>query len=144
MPPWRRVLALLSVIVILALRIEPQLIQIPFLDRKPLAAFFARRPDRLWPAYPRFIEGVRALTRDGDSIALIAPTLDWDKGYSYAYYRASYLLPGREVLPVADSSGGLHPENFRRARYVAVWGRDLPPGHNTIVWRGDGGVLLRR
>src|SRR5437016_6810656 len=26
-----------------------------------------------------------------------------DSGYSYAFYRASYFLPGREVLPVGSS-----------------------------------------
>ena len=140
----RRVLGIVAVLTIVALSLELRFIQLPFLDRKALAAYFAARPDRLWRSYPRFLDDVRALTRDGDSIALILPTLDWEKGYSYGYYRASYFLAGREVLPVADSRGALHPENFRRAQYVAVWGRELPPGRNTVVWRGDGGVLLRR
>jgi hypothetical protein len=144
MPSWRRVLALIAVIVILALRVEPRYIQLPFLDRKPIAKAFEVRPDRLWPDYPRFLEGVRARTRNGDAIALIVPTLDWENGYSYAYYRASYFLAGREVLPVADSDGRLHPENFQRAMYAAVWGREIPAGRATVVWRGHGGALLRR
>ena len=114
------------------------------IDREPLRKYFASRPDRLWRQYPVFLEAVRERTQNGDSIALIAPTLDWENGYSYAYYRSSYFLAGREVLPVADSRGGLHPENFRRARYVAVWGREMPPGHRTVVWQGYGGVLLRQ
>jgi hypothetical protein len=144
MPLWRRVLALLTFITILGLRIEPQFLQLPFLDRKPLSAHLTARPDRLWPRFPRFLEAVRARTASGDSIALIAPTLDWNNGYSYAYYRASYFLAGREVLPLSMSDGSLHPENYHRATYVAVWGRELPPGHHTVVWRGEGGALLRR
>lgn len=144
MPSWRRVLALIAVIVIVALRLELRYIQLPFLDRTLIAKAFEIRPDRLWPEYPRFLEGVRARTQNGDAVALIAPTLDWENGYSYAYYRASYFLAGREVLPVADSEGRLHPENFRRAKYAAVWGREMPPGRATVVWRGHGGMLLLR
>lgn len=144
MPPWRRTLALVAVLAIFALRIDRQLLILPFLDRAPIQAAFASRADRLWPQFPVFIEGVRARTQNGDAIALVTPTLDWDEGYSYAYYRASYLLAGREVLPLAMSDRSLHPENFRRAKYVAVWGTPFPTGRSTIVWQGDGGVLLRR
>ncbi len=140
----RRILALITFNIILALRIEPQFLQLPFLDGRPLAATFTTRPDRLWPQFPRFLQGVRARTQSGDSIALVAPTLDWENGYSYAYYRASYFLTGREVLPLSGSDGRLHPENYQRAAYVAIWGRELPPGRKTIVWQGEGGALLRR
>jgi len=144
MPSWRRVLALIAVIVILALGVEPRYLQLPFLQRKPIAAAFEIRPDRLWPEYPRFLEEVRARTQNGDTIALIVPSLEWENGYSYGYYRASYFLAGREVLPVADSEGRLHPENFRGAKYSAIWGREMPPGRPTVVWRGHGGMLLLR
>ena len=144
MPLWRRVLALLVVSIIVALSIELRFLKLPFLDRKPIGEAFRRRPDRLWPQFPLFLEGVRAHTRNGDSIALIVPTLDWENGYSYAYYRASYILAGREVLPVADSEKRLHPENFRRARYVAVWGGSLPGGRRVVEWQGEGGTLLRQ
>lgn len=144
MPLWRRTLALLAVLAIFAFRIDQQILILPFMHRGPIAAVFALRADRLWPQFPVFINAVRARTQNGDSIALIAPTFDWDRGYSYAYYRASYLLAGREVLPLAMSDGSLHPENFRRAKYIAVWGTAFPQGHSTVVWKGDGGMLLRR
>jgi hypothetical protein len=140
----RRILGIVAVVTLLALLVEPRYIQLPFLDRKPIAAAFTIRPDRLWPEFPKFLEEVRARTQNGDAIALIVPTLDWENGYSYAYYRASYFLAGREVLPVADSAGRLHPENFRAAKYAAVWGREIPAGRATVVWRGHGGTLLRR
>jgi uncharacterized membrane protein len=144
MTHWRRILALVALIAIFALRIDRQLLLLPFLDRGPISAAFTERPDRLWPPFPKFIEGVRARTQNGDSIALVTPTFDWDQGYSYAYYRASYLLAGREVLPLAMEDRRLHPENFRRAKYIAVWGRPFPASRYTVVWQGEGGTLLRR
>ena len=143
-PRIRRILGISAIVAIVALRFDYPFIRLLFVDRAPISAFFAARPNRLWPRYAAFLDDVRASTRNGDSVALIAPTVDWDNGYSYAYYRASYVLAGREVLPIADSRGGLHPENFRRARYVAVFGREMPPGNNVVVWRSDGGLLLRR
>lgn len=144
MPQWRRIAALLIFIAIFALRIDRQFILLPVLDRAPLNQAFAERADRLWPQFPRFIDGVRARTVNGDSVAIVVPTLNWDEGYSYAYYRASYLLAGREVLPVSMDDHRLHPEAFRAAKFVAVWGRPFPPSRYQVVWQGEGGVLLRR
>jgi hypothetical protein len=142
MPPWRRWLALIAILAIFALSIDRQLLILPFLNRAPLAMAFAQRADRLWPQFPRFLDGVRAHTQNGDSIALVAPTFDWDSGYSYAYYRASYFLSGREVLPLIDADDRKHPENFRAAKYIAVWRTRVTPS-GTAVWAGDGGVLTR-
>lgn len=144
MPQWRRILALVALLAILALRLDRQLVRLPFMDRALLSDAFARRPDRLWPQFPRFIAGVRERTQSGDSIAIITPTHDWDEGYSYAYYRASYLLAGREVLPVAMQDRRPRPENLKRAKYVAVWGRGKPAGPGNVVWQGEGGFLLRQ
>ena len=80
----------------------------------------------------------------GDRVAVLVPTLDWDNGYSYGYYRASYFLTGREVLPLADERHGVHPENLQRADLVAAWRAPVPATHRTLVWQGDGGVLVRR
>jgi len=139
----RRVLALALLAALVVVRVEPRLLRVPF-QRAYFAHFYAAFADRLWPQYPRFLEGVRAHTREGDSIAVVVPTLDWDGGYSYAYYRASYFLTGREVLPLSDRDNHLQLLNFRSARYIAVWNTSMPQAHFTTVWRGDGGVLLRR
>ncbi len=143
MSRWRQVLALLIVLAIFALRIDRRILLLPFLDREPISTALEQRADRLWPEFPRFIAGVRERTQNGDTIALVVPTLNWDKGYSYAYYRASYLLAGREVLPLAMDDGRLELLNFRRAKYIAAFGR-FPPSHLTEVWSGEGGTLLRR
>ena len=137
-------LAVLALLSIVALRVEPRLLRMPFIDRAPLARGFAGYADRLWPQYPRFLEGVRAHTRPGDSIAIIVPSMKWDSGYAYAFYRASYFLSGREVLPLSDPHDRLHPENFRAATYIAAWHTPLPQGAHTVMWSGEGGVLLKR
>ena len=141
----RRVAALIAALAILALRLDRQLIRLPFMeDRALLSEAFTKRPDRLWPQFPQFIAGVRAHTQRGDSIAIITRSLDWDDGYAYAYYRSSYLLAGREVLPVTMEDRKPRPENLKRAKYVAIWGRGAPPPNARLVWQGEGGFLLRQ
>ena len=140
----RRILAFLSLFAIVALRIEPQLLQLPFVSRRPLTAVLLRWPDGEWIQYPRFLRQVRAHTNDGDTITVIVPARKWDDGYSYAYYRASYFLAGRTVLPLVTSDDHMHPENFRAARYILAWQTQVDPRLGAIVWRGEGGVLLKR
>lgn len=139
----RRIAALLCLLAIVALRIEPQLLRLPFQDRRALADGLRRYPDRGFGDYPRFLQGVREHTQGGDSITIMVPVMNWDGGYAYAYYRASYFLAGRQVLPLLTPDNRVHPENFDRARLVASWRRELPAGLGREVWRGEGGVLLR-
>jgi len=131
--------------VIVALRIEPQLLRLPFMNRTKFNAEIAQMADGQWWQYPRFLQGVREHTRDGDVIAIVVPPRKWDDGYSYAYYRASYFLAGRVVLPLVTEDDREHPENFRAARYVAAWHiRGMGAGVGRMVWEGEGGVLLQR
>ncbi|MEA2328320.1 MAG: hypothetical protein QOE68_3279 [Thermoanaerobaculia bacterium] len=102
----------------------------------------ATYPDRAWPDYPRFLQGVREHTQPGDTIAVIVPSMSWDGGYSYAYYRASYFLTGREVLPLVTPLDARLPQNFRVAKYVAVFGVGLRVPAD-VVWRSGRGALLR-
>jgi hypothetical protein len=139
----RRDLSLIILAALVATRIEPRLLTVP-LRRAQFARAYTAFADRFWPEYPRFLEGVRAHTSPGDTIALVVPTFDWDRGYSYAYYRASYFRTGREVLPLSDRENHLQPANFRNARLIAAWRKPLPQAHFTVVWSGNGGVLLRR
>jgi len=140
----RRIFALLCLIAIIGFRINPKLLSLPFIDRRPLAASMRLYPDQRWPQYPRFLDGVRSRTRDGDSIALLFPIMNWNAGYADAYYRASYFLAGCEVLPLVTADDRPHPENLRTAHYVAAWQLDLQPGRGALVWRGEGGELVRR
>jgi hypothetical protein len=139
----RRALTVVALAALVATCVEPRFLQMPFIDRDAHARRVTAFPDAQWPQYPRFLEGVRAHTRPGDQVALIVPVMEWDGGYSYGYYRASYFLTGREVLPVVDPRNRALPRNFESARYVAAFGVNLAiPG--VVAWSGEGGTLYRR
>jgi hypothetical protein len=99
-------------------------------------------PDRRTPDYPRFLEEVARHTKPGASIAIIVPMRHWDAGYAYAYYRASYFLPQRRVIPIVDPEDRVHAERLRKTDFVAVWRVPRFAGPEEI-WRGHGGVLYR-
>ena len=69
----RRVLALLALTAIVLLRLEPQLLRLPFINREFLARGLTAYPDRLAPQYPRFLQAVRERTANGDSIVIVVP-----------------------------------------------------------------------
>lgn len=115
---------------------------LPFIDRGPSEQAMATVSDRVWPDYPRFLEGVREHTSPGDTIAIIVPAMRWEAGYSYAFYRASYFLAGREVLPLLTPNDERLPQNYRAAKYIAVFGVGLRAPAD-LVWRSGRGALLR-
>jgi hypothetical protein len=61
----------------------------------------------------------------------------------YAYYRASYFLTGRTVVPLFGPEGERQTENFQRAKYLALWHVRVPPTVR-VVWSGEGGSLVER
>ena len=137
----RRILAAGALVALVVLHFDYKLILFAVSDRGHFRRIYTEKPDRGWHDYPQFLEGVRAHTNPGDRIALIVPTTQWEGGYSYAYFRASYLLSGRAVLPLLYGSDDPIAENLDTAKYLAIWRGAPPPG--TIVWEGAGGVLLR-
>jgi hypothetical protein len=141
--PLRRIVAAAAFSVIVLLALEPTMIRLPFVDRAALRSSMERAPDRAWyPQYPRFLDEVRRRTAQGSAIALVVPVRRWEYGYDYAFFRASYFLAGRELLPILTPDDQPLLESFRRARYVAAWGVNARGGR--VVWRGEGGVLLER
>jgi hypothetical protein len=141
----RRLLALSAFAAIVLAGIDWQYLLLPFVDRSGLAAHARREADREWyPLYPRFLNAVRANTKPGQSIAIVVPPRRWTDGYDFAFYRASYFLAGRTVLPVLDQHDALHPENLQEADCIAVWQQPFRAPDRTLVWRGEGGVLLGR
>ena len=139
----RRVLMTIALVAIVVTGIDPHLLSIPFYDRAALAPLFGQRYAS-WRDYSPFLDGVRAHTHAGESVAVLVPAVHWERGYSYAYYRASYVLAGRVVLPLIDDADRFHPENLRRAELVAIWRAPVPPTHRKLVWQGNGGLLVRR
>ncbi|HTS85344.1 MAG TPA: hypothetical protein VMG61_09575 [Usitatibacter sp.] len=139
----RRALAVLAMAAVVATRIEPSYFTLPFVDRAQLVHALVPPPDSAWPQYPRFLEGVRERTARGDSIAIVIPDAAPREMYPLAYYRASYFLSGREVLPVIEPrSGEAIASNLGAARFVAAFG-DVPAA-GELVWKGEGGALYRR
>jgi hypothetical protein len=113
-------------------------------DLPALHEAFALYPDRATPEYPQFLTAVAAATPPGSKIAIFVPMRRWDDGYSYAYYRASYILAGREVLPIVWNDDRLLSANVARADYIAVWRSERVhfPGYATVL-RAAGGRLLK-
>lgn len=121
------------------------IIVIGALDRRPWSRILGDAfPDRLTSDYPQFLEEVARRTAPGDTIAVLVPMQDWSHGQAYAYYRASYFLAGRQAIPLFNADDSWHPERLRKAKYVAVWRMQPPPGPYTREWAGHSGVLLRR
>jgi len=117
----RRRVAIVLFVALAVLSIDFDLFRFA-LNAKVMHRVMSAYPDRGWSGYPQFLESVRARTKRGDSIALVVPNTRWERGYSYAYYRASYFLAGREVLPVIDKDDVPQPQNLARAKYVATFG----------------------
>ncbi|HEY0590860.1 MAG TPA: hypothetical protein VGF40_03775 [Thermoanaerobaculia bacterium] len=121
---------------------QPFFLRILFSDRGAIARRLAEAPDR--PGYVAFLREVRRRTPEGSRIAILVPMRHWGRGYSYAYYRASYFLTGREVVPVVDPDDSAHLERVRGADFVASWGMAPRIAGFAAVWNGDGSVLLER
>lgn len=100
-----------------------------------------RSADRA-PGYAPFLAHVRAHTQHGDTIALVLSPADASR-YEFAYYRASYLLAGRRVIPLFDRDGQMRRERVAEARYLALF-RQTYAGPGEIVWRGADGLLVRQ
>jgi hypothetical protein len=137
-----RALTVVCLAAIVVIGVATRLFQLPFIDRTEAVRTRARTPDGAWPDYPAFLQGVREHTKPGDTIAIIVPAMGWETGYSYGYYRASYFLTGREVLPVVAADNARLPQNLRGAKYVAVFGAGLRVPAD-VVWRSGRGALLR-
>jgi len=140
----RRTLTRIAFLAIVAASISPMPLFVPFYGRAALEPLFTRYEPPAWREYLPFLDGVREHTRGGETVAVLVPAPRWDPGYAYAYYRASYVLAGREVLPLMEPDGRVVPENLLRADLVAVWHAPPPRTHRTLVWSGHGGALLRR
>jgi hypothetical protein len=138
----RRALTVLCLAAIVVMSIEGRMLQLPFISRAAAVREMVTDTDRAWPDYPGFLEGVREHTKPGDSIALILPTMSWERGYFYGYYRASYFLAGREVLPLVEAGDRRLPQNFHDAKYIAVFGVRLRHPAD-VMWRSGRGALLR-
>lgn len=139
-----RHLRLLIIIVLAAASVRPFILQMYAMNRPALAAYYDRLFDRGTPEYPSFLRAVADATPPGSSVAVLVPMRRWDDGYSYAYYRASYFLAGREVLPLVWRDDRVLSRNLDRADYVASWRLELGGAGLEPVLQAHGGTLYRR
>ena len=140
----RRVLFALLLAAMILGGIETFFFRIFVHDREAAAAELTAGPDRAAPGYAAFLREVRARTPDDARIAVAVPMRRWGAGYEYAYYRASYALAGREVIPLVDRDDSAHLGRLRDAEWVASWGMAPRIPGFAPAWRGEGGILLRR
>jgi hypothetical protein len=117
-----------------------------FLERPArVRPYLTELPYRKMPGLRELLVGADARTPPGASIAIFVPYSAWEGGYGYAYYRASYLLPGKQVIPLLRiGEDKPDPENLARADYVVCWGGVPPIPGFAKVWQTTSGMLLRR
>ena len=123
---------------------EPFFFRIFFADRAAASATLTAGPDLAAPGYAAFLREVRERTPADARVAIFVPMRQWSGGYEYAYYRASYALAPREVIPLVDSDEEAHLERADDADYVAAW-RMTPriPGFMP-AWDAGESILLER
>ena len=131
-------------ILIAAGAFEPFYFKVFALDRGRFGDMLVELPFRKTPGLRRFLNDVRAHTRDGDSIAIAAPYTKWEGGYDYCYSRALYPLAGRRVLPLLDPADRFHPETLAAASHIAAYRSEPVFAGFAPVWRSNDGVLLAR
>lgn len=115
-----------------------------YTDRDRLGSFLRALPDSRTPSYPQFLDQVRQHTSPGDSVAILVPMRYWNEGYAYAYFRASYLLADRKVVPLVDANDRLLLNRLDSVDYVAAWRQPAALGSFREVWKGPEGILLER
>lgn len=100
-------------------------------------------PDRRAPGYRHLLLEADRVVPAGSRVAVLFPTLEWGRGYSYAYYRAQYFLAGRILIPLAWTDG---PRTARlsEAEYVVVYQSAIPRGGWEIVFSNSDGLIARR
>jgi hypothetical protein len=124
--------------------LEPFYLRIFAIDRAREGATFAELPFRKMTGLKDFLEGVDAHTPPRARIAIWVPFRQWEGGYGYAYYRASYLLPGKQLVPLL----ALHEDrvafsNLAQADYVASFGERIEAPGFEKCWQDAHGTLLK-
>jgi hypothetical protein len=95
-------------------------------------------PYRKLPGFRRLLLDADRSTPRGARIAIALPYSEWEGGYGYGYYRASFLLPGKQVVPL------LPPSNIRVADYVLAWHARPSIDGFVPLWTTADGTLLKR
>ncbi|MBW3670481.1 MAG: hypothetical protein KY432_02280 [Acidobacteria bacterium] len=141
--PWSRIVSGLVLALLLTASFQVDYLRVLGVDRSSLASRIDHLRFGKLPEIRAFLHEVARRTEPGDSIALVIPASDWNRGYEYAFYRAAYVAAGRTVLPVMTPAGNPIPQNMETADFVAAWRVSLDETRFEIIWQGEGGVLAR-
>src|SRR5207244_1806969 len=117
---------------------EPYYVRVFAADGERTRAAMTELPYRKLPGLKRLLADVDRSTPPGAKIAIALPFRDWDAGYGYGYYRASFLLPGKQVVPL------LPPQNMRFADYVVIWKGTFAIDGFVPLWTTADGTLMAR
>jgi hypothetical protein len=134
----------LILLAILAGGFRPYYVAIYADDLPRLSRYLTAFPFRQTPGLREFLEGVAERTPPGARIALWVPMDRWNDGYSYAYYRASYVLADRRVLPLLNERDERQPGSIAGASHVVTWGGAPAIDGFAPVWKHPSGILWRR
>lgn len=139
----RRRLAVVVLCAICVAAVPWRLLEFVWRNGSNLSEVLASSIDRRMPGFSDFASEVRARTKPGEKIAIAVPANDWE-GYAFAYYRASYLLSGRVVLPLIDPLSRPVAKNWHDAQVIAIYQLPPPESEPAPVWQGKGGAIIRR
>lgn len=141
--PWRAVAGALLFVALVGFGLRPYYVRFLVADRQEWGRRLDAFPDRRAPGYVELLREADAVIPSGSRVAVVFPTLDWPGGYSYAYFRAQYLLAGRVMIPLAWFDGPT-PARIGEADYVVVYRAAPPPGRWDVLFRNaDGAVAMR-
>jgi len=110
-----------------------------------MRAMLTELPYRKLTGFRRFLMQVDRTTPHGARIAICLPFKGWESGYGYGYYRASFLLPGKQVVPLLRLGADVPaPGNVAVADFVACWHEVPRIDGFEVLWRSGEGVLMKR
>ena len=140
---WPFAAACLLSLILLVESFSPNYLSVLTADRGRMAAALTARPDVQAPGYRRCLDRAGELTPRGASVAVLVPWRRWDPAYAYAYYRATYLLTGRRVVPLLDRHHVPHLERLRTSEWVVSWQVPLPESELSQIDRNGDCIVAR-
>jgi hypothetical protein len=114
---------------------QPMYLRVFATDSNAIRAAYTELPYRRILGLRKLLVDAGARTPAAATVALWVPFREWDGGYGYAFRRAPFLMPDKNVVPI---------EEINKAQYLVCWHGCPPvPGFKT-VWRSAEGELMRR
>ena len=140
---WRAVTGALLFAGLVYVGLKPFYVTFLGADRAQWGRHLEEFPDRRAPGYVALLHAAGDHVPMGARVAVVFPTLDWPRGYSYAFFRAQYVLAGRVFVPLSWYDGP-RPERIAEADYAIVYRHEMPAGAWDVLFQNADGSVLRR